>query len=340
MISEAHLSTIESFASAIDQMANAYSNLSRYDCDSAIAVIQKFPIQLRSSPWGLSLLAKCWFQKTNYEKAAKCFRQALDCSRFRTRDMMVYSTTLWYLGKEVELSFLAKELSQGDRNSADCWITVGNCFSLQREHQTALKFFKRAAEVDPTCAYAFTLAAHELVASEDFDSAIVYYRKALTVDQNHFNAWYGLGKVFFRQEKYDLAINHFKKAIAINGQNSVLHSDLGLAYFKLNDVSSAEKHFQVASNLQPLNAVVKFHRARLFRSLGKHSLAAGLLKEVLRLAPLDDKVHRELGSLLAEMGLQGEAIFHLSRALDLNPKEKSQLKVQIESLQLFSSDRH
>lgn len=38
---------------------------------------------------------------------------------------------------------------------------AGNCFSLQREHEAALRLFTRATQLDPLFTYAHTLAGHE-----------------------------------------------------------------------------------------------------------------------------------------------------------------------------------
>lgn len=78
-----------------------------------------------------------------------------------------YSTALWHTKSEVELSFLAQQVVKQDKLSpqvppTQClaplipipagsppslrkqtWIVVGNCFSLQKEHEAALKFFGR-----------------------------------------------------------------------------------------------------------------------------------------------------------------------------------------------------
>ena len=54
-----------------------------------------------------------------------------------------------------------------DRNSAQAWCIVGNCFSLQREHEAAVKFFERAVQIDPSFTYAHTLLGHEYVYNED-----------------------------------------------------------------------------------------------------------------------------------------------------------------------------
>jgi tetratricopeptide (TPR) repeat protein len=49
---------------------------------------------------------------------------------------------------------------------------VGNCFSKQKEHDQAFKFFQRAIQLAPTMAYAHALCGHEYVIVEDFDKAV------------------------------------------------------------------------------------------------------------------------------------------------------------------------
>ena len=69
------------------------------------------------------------------------------------------------------------------------WIATGNCFSLQKEHDVAIKFFRRAIQVDPDYAYAYTLLAHEYVFIEELDKALACFRNGLRVDSRHYNAW-------------------------------------------------------------------------------------------------------------------------------------------------------
>jgi len=61
--------------------------------------------------------------------------------------MELYSTALWHLQKEVALSALAQALVEQDRLSPAAWCATGNCFSLQKEHDSAIKFFQRAVQV-------------------------------------------------------------------------------------------------------------------------------------------------------------------------------------------------
>jgi anaphase-promoting complex subunit 3 len=58
---------------------------------------------------------------------------------------------------KVALSALCHEMQEMSRNSVETCLALGNCFSQQREHDTAIKFFKRAVQLHDKCAYAFTL---------------------------------------------------------------------------------------------------------------------------------------------------------------------------------------
>ena len=50
----------------------------------------------------------------------------------------VYSTVLWHMKKEVEVSYLAQEAIAQDRRSPQAWAIMGNCFSLQKVYPTSL----------------------------------------------------------------------------------------------------------------------------------------------------------------------------------------------------------
>jgi anaphase-promoting complex subunit 3 len=91
-------------------------------------------------------------------------------------------------------SVLCPQVVEIDKFSPESWCVVGNSFSLRREHETAVKFFERALQLDRSFAYAHTLCGHEYVCNEDLEKAIQSFREAIFHDDRHYNAWYGLGK--------------------------------------------------------------------------------------------------------------------------------------------------
>jgi anaphase-promoting complex subunit 3 len=121
-------------------------------------------------------------------QAERAFSYVRSLEPHRVWDMEVYSTLLWYLQKPVQLSFLAQELLAIDPKSPQAWIAVGNTFSSQKERSQALTCFRRAFQLDPSCAYAYTLMGHESV-DEDPDKAMSFFQAALRADPRHYNAW-------------------------------------------------------------------------------------------------------------------------------------------------------
>lgn len=75
------------------------------------------------------------------------FSEVRELEPYRDTLMELYSTALWHQQKEVSLSALAQDMTALDRNSPSTWCVVGNCFSLQKEHQTAIRYFQRAIQV-------------------------------------------------------------------------------------------------------------------------------------------------------------------------------------------------
>ena len=80
----------------------------------------------------------------------------------RMKGLEILSTTLWHLKEEVELCYLAQSAVDFDRLAPESWCVVGNCFSLQKEHETALRFFKRSIQLDPCFTYCKSIYKRQL----------------------------------------------------------------------------------------------------------------------------------------------------------------------------------
>lgn len=72
----------------------------------------------------------------------------------RLENMDLYSTCLWHLRNQVSLSSLAQSLVKSHPYACQSWLTLGNAHSLLKEHESSLKCFERAIEVNPGYAYA------------------------------------------------------------------------------------------------------------------------------------------------------------------------------------------
>lgn len=204
-----------------------YKYLSRFECSKAIDAFNVISTPQRETPWVLAQLGKAYYESSKYAEAEKVFQRIRDKAPSYTDDMEVFSNTLWQLKKETELAYLAHTLVDQDRLSPQAWCALGNAFSLQREHDQAIKCFTRATQLDPKFAYAFTLQGHEHITNEEYDKAMFAYRCAISADNRHYNGWYGLGLVYEKLGKYEVAEKHYRAAFMINPNNPLLAVRIG-----------------------------------------------------------------------------------------------------------------
>jgi len=208
-----------------------------------------------------------------YAEAEKHFSEALRIEPYRLEGIEFYSSCLWHLKKQVELCYLAHNALEKSLFAPETWIAVGNCFSLQKEHEHALKFFGRAIQLNQHNPYAYSLCGHEHVYNEEFGKAKKMFENALNLDVRHYNAWWGLGNIAYKQEKYDQAMQHFSKAIQINQRNPVLYSFMGMTSAAKRDFPSALKLFEKSEELDPKNGLNRFQKANTLVKLEKYEAA-------------------------------------------------------------------
>lgn len=310
----------EGLMSLLRSLAEGYQQLSVYDCKEAIQTFQSIPKHHFSSCWVQSMIAKAYHEQREYEVAAKIFQDVHRKEPYRMQLMEIYSTVLWHLQREVHLSALAQDLMAQDRLSPITWCVAGNCFSLMKEHETAIKFFERAVQVDPLFAYSYTLLGHELVITEELDKAMSCFRTAILKDPRHYNAWFGIGSIYSKQERYSLAEFHYKHALEINPKSSVILVHIGVMQFNLKKTEQAMQTMNAAIELDPKNPLCKFHRGSMYFQCGEYSEALKELEQLKQIVPKESVVFYIIGKIHKKLGNVDLALMNFSWATDLDPK--------------------
>ncbi|MCJ1312818.1 anaphase-promoting complex subunit cdc27 [Agyrium rufum] len=315
------------------KLAGGYFSLAHYQCQDAIQIFETLTPSQKDTPWVMSQIGRAYFEQASYQEAAPFFSRIKSLAPSRLQDMEIYSTILWHLKAEIELAHLAHEVIDNDRLSPQAWCAVGNSFSLQRDHDQALKCFKRATQLDPKFAYAYTLQGHEHISNEEYDKAMASYRDSIKAENRHYNAWYGLGRVFEKQGKYNEAEQHYRIAASINPTNAVLVCCIGVVLEKNKNPKAALLQYARSCELAPKSTLSRFKKARVLMSLGKPDLALAELWVLKDLAPDEANVHFLLGKVLATVGRNSDAVKHYTMALHLDPKASQCIKEAMEQLE-------
>lgn len=302
------------------KFGNGYSLLAKFQSHQALEAFSALSLQQQDTPWVLSHMGRAYYEQASYSEAESLYKRIRQIAPTRFEDMEIYSTVLWHLKRETDLAFLAHELVDSSWKSPEAWCVLGNSWSLMRDHEQALRCFKRATQLNPKFAYAFTLQGHEHVMNEEYDKALTSYRHAMAVDRRHYNAYYGVGKVYEKMGNYDKAFIHFEAASKINPTNAVLLGLMGSVVDKKGNKALALAYFKKAIELDPKSALTRFKKARCLMTMGNMEDALEELKILKDLAPDEAMVHFLLGKLYKSIRQKGASVRHFTIALNLDPK--------------------
>ncbi|GJN88792.1 hypothetical protein Rhopal_001762-T1 [Rhodotorula paludigena] len=300
--------------------ALAATRSARFEMKGAVEALGALPAEQARSARGLVMLAKAHYEMLNYAQAEKAFQQARQVAPYLVDGMELYSTALWHLRSSTALSFLAQELVALDAHHPSSWIASGNVFSHLEDHASALRCFRRAAQLDEGCVYAYTLGGHECIMLEEWERALDFFREAVRRDPLHYNAWFGLGNVYLKTGKHTLAEYHFRRALEINPANTTLLCCVGTVLEKLRRTRDALDMYERAAVVAPESPLVRFKRT-----------AERDLVSLDSQAPTEPNVQYLLGKLYKHLGRRQDMLRHFARAQDLEPRMASIIREQIES---------
>ncbi|XP_021944075.1 cell division cycle protein 27 homolog [Folsomia candida] len=321
VVIEMDRSSLDTLLLTIHPLAMATYYLTRYDCKKTLETIATLKPSQSSTPFALATVARAQFEMGDYEAAIGTYTTLRTTNPF-SPSLTYLSSSLWHTSMETQLSSLSQEFLShpSNKTTPTTWLTLGNTFSLQKEHETAIKFFKRAIQIDPGAYYAYILLGHEYVATDELDKALRCFRTASRIDASQYNCWYGIGMIYYKQERFEEASVYYERASRVNRGNVVLLCHLGVVQSALNQNEKSLATFNRALQQSPGDALCKFHRASVLFAGGKLEESLKELEELKRIVPKESLVHFLIAKIHSKRGSTHKALLHFSWATDLDPK--------------------
>lgn len=175
--------------------------------------------------------------------------------------------------------------------------------------------------------------------------------KTIRLEPNFAKPHEDLGMLFLHEGENEKALGYFQEAIRLDGSQADAYSGLAKALARLGDNEGAEEAQQKYLKLSPVaqaleqankllaagqsdraekicNDLSKQHPnnikvlrllARMASDDGRHLIAEGLLKRIVKLAASDYRCYLDLGLYLGEQGRYPEAVEVLEKAVALEP---------------------
>ncbi|EJD42767.1 cell division control protein 23 [Auricularia subglabra TFB-10046 SS5] len=241
--------------------------------DADMTLVDELIAMFPDNLYLLSQKALVAYHQRDYELAERVFDKVLNLDPYRMENVDVYTNILYVMDKRIKLSKLAHDFLKMDKNSPEVCYLVGNHYSLRAEHEKAVKYFRRATQLDPSYLSAWTLLGHEYLEMKNSHAAIEAYRRAVEVNRKDFRGWYGLGQAYELLNMHQYSLHYYQRATALGPYEVRIWKAMGLCYQDLN---------------KPREAIVCYRRAILCAApsdLSLHLKIAGLYEF------LDERAH-------------------------------------------------
>lgn len=156
------------------------------------------------------------------------------------------------------------------------------------------------------------------------------YESIYKADSSNAEVSHRLGIVHARQGNYPAAKRYLTEAQNLNPSNVEILNDLGYACYLNGELNVAEESLQRALKVDPKSRRAANNLAMVMGGQGRFEESFQLFRQVNSEA----EAHSNTAYLYAQAGHGKEALEHYSRALSLNPDNKSAAHAMVEIAQL------
>ena len=158
-------------------------------------------------------------------------------------------------------------------------------------------------------------------------TAIKYYKKALNINPNTFETVYNLGAALKASYKYQESLKFFKRSAEMNPRSWRAHQEIGRCYKNLKNSSNALSFYNRALSIQPDQVSILNDLGILHGQIGQNEKAKEYFRRILEIRPNWGKAHRHL-SLVIDYKHDKEHILDLEELISkkLNPIDEIQIR--------------
>jgi DNA-binding transcriptional MerR regulator len=137
------------------------------------------------------------------------------------------------------------------RSAYDLYMRASTLDEDPSSFDEAEALYKKAIDLDPQLAIAYTNLGNIRFRRGDEPGAEVLYRKALELDERQPEAHYNLGYVMLERGFASRAVTYFEAAIKSDPRFADAHFNLAMAYEALADKARARGHWKRYLELEP-----------------------------------------------------------------------------------------
>ncbi len=154
----------------------------------------------------------------------------------------------------------------------------------------------------------------------EFEAAARCFQKAAELDPDSYLALTYLGNTLMKLRRPDEAVPRYQVVCKLRPDAPVSFLNLGKAYLRLGKLDLAAEQFEAAGRIAPEVPEASYNLGLVADLREDFSRSAGYYRRALDLRPDYAEAHAGLGIALTHLGQRDEAVEHLRKAVQLDPR--------------------
>ncbi len=198
---------------------------------------------------------------------------------------------------------------------------MGLAFDLNRQVDSAVAYYRKAARFDTTWAAPLYNLAILMGSRGDTAAALELYREVVRIDSLAFDAMTNMAWLYLQSGQLDSSIKWFKKLVERDTLSTDALYGLATAYFRKNEVEKADSVLRECIRISPEFLPAYLARVRMALKIGDMEMAFDAAHETVDSLPDEALAYNALASVYIASGDYRSGVRLLKQALELNPSE-------------------
>jgi len=184
----------------------------------------------------------------------------------------------------------------------------------------AINEFKLALELDPNNVNVHNSLGVCFGLQGQYDSATAEFKKSIAIAPREYMALYNLGLVQLLMKQPDRALEYFLDADKINGNNFEVAFQTGKLYLETGNFEKSRPYLERAAELEPESGQVYRYLGDCCTAANKPEAAISAYKKAIKHNPHDAAALSALGSIFDDRGENSEiTLMFLRESIALSP---------------------
>ncbi len=262
----------------------------------------------------------------NFQKMTECYKKVIEIDQtIKDSPESEPITTSKEISRQ-SILLTVEEPERRKKSAKDCYI-MGYEFSLLKNYNKAINYFKRAIKIEPKFKEAWFELGKCYSKTGVIDNVIKCNLKSIVINPKLIKAWEFLAIAYLTSGDYQKAIKCYEKIVEIDPKSKRTLKILGLFYYNIENYQKAIEFYKKVLDIELYDKKTWINLVKCYSKLENHQKVIDCCEEIVKMDPLDKKGWYNLGVAYSHLKDHNKSFDCFMNANKIDPLDEKILRI-------------